>query len=198
MQKIETEGPQRVYTDAKLVRRSYLEFLGRLISRKWGVFFVKEKQNKLRLILDCRSANHWFKEPSHVALATGERLRRISFEEDDNLFDVAEPRGLRGPLNSVSMEPGQTSCGSKPRLPFWGRCTIFAWGRLRIHLVFYRVGVDSNHYFQTSFFFKIRLCRSVFRWFPAKKDCWKEWGRYLRHIYSTSDSSYVYLKIPYF
>lgn len=50
-----------------------------------GIFFVKKKQDKLRLILDCRRSNHWFGEPSHVTLTTGESLRRISLEAREEL-----------------------------------------------------------------------------------------------------------------
>lgn len=98
LQKIDAIGPKTVYTDPKLrVRKTYVEFLGRLKKlglvdfskeeavENVGVFFVKKKQNKLRLILDCRRSNHWFGEPSHVSLTTGESLRRISIDHGDEL-----------------------------------------------------------------------------------------------------------------
>lgn len=85
LQRIQEVGPREVYSDPKLrVRRSYIDFAKKLINlglvdlstqkaqEEVGVFFVKKKQNKLRLILDCRRSNHWFKPPTAVSLATGE------------------------------------------------------------------------------------------------------------------------------
>ena len=99
LQRIQEEGPQEVYSDPKLrVRRSYIDFVKKLIDlglvdlstekavEEVGIFFVKKKLNKLRLILDCRRSNHWFKPPTAVSLATGESLRRVAVEEEEELF----------------------------------------------------------------------------------------------------------------
>lgn len=99
LQRIDAIGPRAVYTDPKLrVRRDYVKFLSQLkdlglvdFSKEAavetvGIFFVKKKQNRLRLILDCRRSNHWFKEPKHVSLTTGESLRRISIEPGEKLY----------------------------------------------------------------------------------------------------------------
>ena len=99
LQRIQEVGPREVYSDPKLrVRRSYIEFVKKLINlgledlstqkaqEEVGVFFVKKKQNKLRLILDCRRSNHWFKPPTAVSLATGESLRRIAVGNEEELF----------------------------------------------------------------------------------------------------------------
>eukprot|EP00438_Fugacium_kawagutii_P018856 Skav230896 [mRNA] locus=scaffold2765:199618:204679:- [translate_table: standard] len=98
-QKLEAIGPRCVYTDPKLRgRRDYVKFLNQLrelnlidfsieeATETVGIFFVKKKQGRLRLILDCRRSNHWFKEPKHVALTTGESLRRVSVEANEKLY----------------------------------------------------------------------------------------------------------------
>eukprot|EP00434_Breviolum_minutum_P035087 symbB.v1.2.031057.t1/scaffold3565.1/size54034/3 len=99
LQRIQEVGPREVYSDPKLrVRRSYIDFVKKLINlglvdlstqkaqEEVGVFFVKKKQNKLRLILDCRRSDHWFKPPTAVSLATGESLRRIAVDNEEELF----------------------------------------------------------------------------------------------------------------
>ena len=99
LQRIEALGPQRVYSDPKLrVKKDYVAFLKHLI--KIGlvdlsleaavetvcIFFVRKKQNKLRLILDCRRSNHHFRPPTSVNLTTGESLRRVSIERGESLY----------------------------------------------------------------------------------------------------------------
>ena len=42
-----------------------------------GIFFVKKKHNKLRMILDCRATNLLFKTPPATNLVTGEGLGKI-------------------------------------------------------------------------------------------------------------------------
>ena len=96
---IECLGPARVYEDPKLRSRSaYAGFIKRLASlglvdfstvaakEEVGIFFVKKKQNKLRLIFDCRRSNRWFREPTPVTLTTGESLRRIELGAEDRLY----------------------------------------------------------------------------------------------------------------
>ena len=48
-----------------------------------GVFFVKKKGGRLRLILDARRVNEWFRKPPHVALVTSEGLGRIEVTGDE-------------------------------------------------------------------------------------------------------------------
>eukprot|EP00438_Fugacium_kawagutii_P006869 Skav205284 [mRNA] locus=scaffold1690:137803:145924:+ [translate_table: standard] len=99
LRNIEVNGPRAVYTDPKLrVKKNYVKFLGQLkelglvdfaleeAKEQVGIFFVKKKQNRLRLILDCRRSNHWFQPPEHVALTTGESLRRISLDPGERLY----------------------------------------------------------------------------------------------------------------
>jgi len=87
-------GVERVYQDPKLNNtKMYAHFLHRLHSLNLieftteaptetvGLFFVKKKQGKLRLIMDCRRSNAWFCEPEKVSLATGDALGRLEIPE---------------------------------------------------------------------------------------------------------------------
>ena len=56
-----------------------------------GVFFVKEKENRLRLIVDCRKANALFAPPLSVELLSGDGLWRI--EVDSSGLAHGEPPG---------------------------------------------------------------------------------------------------------
>jgi len=48
-----------------------------------GIFFVKKKHNKLRMILDCRATNLLFKTPPPTSLVTGEGLGKIEVDIGD-------------------------------------------------------------------------------------------------------------------
>lgn len=50
------------------------------------IFFVKKKQDKLRMILDCRRSNCHFGVPSNVKLATGDALARVEVGEGEKLY----------------------------------------------------------------------------------------------------------------
>lgn len=50
------------------------------------IFFVKKKQDKLRMILDCRRSNCHFGVPSNVKLATGDSLARVEVGEGEKLY----------------------------------------------------------------------------------------------------------------
>ena len=81
--RIRDEGPRRLYTDPALRSpRLYKALLGLLMERNLldfytgsvcsvGVFFVRKKNNRLRLILDGRRASLHFSAPDKVNLATG-------------------------------------------------------------------------------------------------------------------------------
>ena len=48
-----------------------------------GVFFVKKKNGMLRIILDCRRANRYFKEAPPTSLITGEGLGDLEISNQD-------------------------------------------------------------------------------------------------------------------
>lgn len=49
------------------------------------LFFVNNKAGQLRMVVDCRHSNCFFKDPSGVALTTGDSLSRIEVGEDETL-----------------------------------------------------------------------------------------------------------------
>eukprot|EP00959_Pyramimonas_sp_CCMP1952_P284425 5945711-Pyramimonas_sp.AAC.1 len=51
-----------------------------------GLFFVRKKSGKQRMVIDCRRANCWFKRPSTVALATGSALGELAVPEGEQLY----------------------------------------------------------------------------------------------------------------
>ena len=57
-----------------------------------GVFFVKNKENRFRLIVDCRKANALFAPPLSVELLSGDGLSRI--EVDSSGLVHGESPGL--------------------------------------------------------------------------------------------------------
>ena len=97
--KLRASGDVRIYNDPKLNDpKEYGAFISRLHSlglaefclepqeEEVGLFFVKKKQNRLRLIMDCRRANLHFAEPSTVELATGDALGKLEVGRDDTLY----------------------------------------------------------------------------------------------------------------
>lgn len=97
--KLEASGIERCYTDPKLrSQTTYEEYVDRLRGlglvdfsiektvEEAGIFFVKKKGDRLRMILDCRRSNCWFKEPKGVKLTTGESLSKIRVKENQQLF----------------------------------------------------------------------------------------------------------------
>ena len=97
--KLEESGVERVYQDPAFHNpKTYAGFVQRLHElglveysleksrEEVGLFFVKKKNNKLRLIMDCRRSNCHFEEPQSVQLATGDALSRIEVEEGAELF----------------------------------------------------------------------------------------------------------------
>ena len=97
--KLRVSGDVRIYNDPKLNGpKEYGAFISRLHSlglaefclepqeEEVGLFFVKKKQNCLRLIMDCRRANLHFAEPSTVELATGDALGKLEVGRDDTLY----------------------------------------------------------------------------------------------------------------
>ena len=51
-----------------------------------GLFFVKKKGGKLRMILDCRRSNCHFTTPKDIKLATGESMSRMELRPQGQLY----------------------------------------------------------------------------------------------------------------
>ena len=92
-------GVERCYSDPLLRHQpTFCAFVKRLwklglvdLSTDGGVehvelFCVKKKQSKLRLIVDCRRSNSWFRAPENVRLTSGDSLSKIELGEDEELF----------------------------------------------------------------------------------------------------------------
>ncbi|CAK0883778.1 unnamed protein product, partial [Prorocentrum cordatum] len=80
-------GDPRVY--ARLVKR--LADAGMVTytdtpRERCGLFFVRKKSGKQRMVVDCRRANCWFQRSASVALATGSSLGELSVPEGKELY----------------------------------------------------------------------------------------------------------------
>ena len=86
------------YCDPALyLEKNYFEFLDLLWKAKIldftckplghvEAFFVKKKNGKLRLVLDCRQVNRSFREPPHISMGTLAALSEIMLEDGDTLY----------------------------------------------------------------------------------------------------------------
>eukprot|EP00438_Fugacium_kawagutii_P004403 Skav208531 [mRNA] locus=scaffold3037:66464:70014:+ [translate_table: standard] len=96
---LKAAGVERCYSDPLLRHQptfsSFVKKLWKLglvdLSLEEGteqveMFCVKKKQNKLRLIIDCRRSNAWFKTPENVKLTSGDSLSKIELEDTEELF----------------------------------------------------------------------------------------------------------------
>eukprot|EP00959_Pyramimonas_sp_CCMP1952_P300498 6285011-Pyramimonas_sp.AAC.1 len=94
-----SEAPRQPYMDAILRAqpRAYAGLVRRLHTagmvtfsaaprEKCGLFFVRKKSGKQRMVIDCRRANCWFRRPSTVALATGSALGELAVPEGEQLY----------------------------------------------------------------------------------------------------------------
>ncbi|CAK0871112.1 unnamed protein product, partial [Prorocentrum cordatum] len=94
-----SEAPRQPYMDAILRAqpRAYAGLVRRLHTagmvafsaaprERCGLFFVRKKSGKQRMVIDCRRANCWFKRPSTVALATGSALGELAVPEGEQLY----------------------------------------------------------------------------------------------------------------
>ena len=97
--RLEQSGVRRCYQDPAFnSEKVYCGFVKRLHDlnlvevrrekpvERVGLFFVKKKQDKLRLIMDCRRSNCHFEDPLPVSLATGESLSRLETLADKPLY----------------------------------------------------------------------------------------------------------------
>eukprot|EP00438_Fugacium_kawagutii_P025616 Skav209719 [mRNA] locus=scaffold528:209114:215555:- [translate_table: standard] len=95
-------GVQRCYQDPqfnnvgtyasflqKLHGLSLIEFSTQPSKEQVGIFFVKKKGDRLRLILDCRRSNCHFSDPDPIHLATGEAMGRMHLLPNETLHTVS-------------------------------------------------------------------------------------------------------------
>ena len=96
---LEEAGVEQCYSDPLLRHQpTFSAFVKRLwtlglvdLSLEAGIenvelFCVKKKQNKLRLIVDCRRSNSWFRPPHSVKLTSGDSLSKIELSEEEELY----------------------------------------------------------------------------------------------------------------
>ena len=92
-------GVKQCYSDPKLRDpRVYSGFIKRLHeadlvdfsvrpgAEKIEAVFVKKKDNRIRMVIDCRRSNAWFAQPDKVHLCTAEALSRICLEDTGSLY----------------------------------------------------------------------------------------------------------------
>lgn len=92
-------GVRQCYSDPKLRDpRVFSGFVKRLAEadlvdfslaagiEKVEAFFVKKKDHRIRMVVDCRRSNAWFAPPDKVHLCTAEALSRIALEDPGSLF----------------------------------------------------------------------------------------------------------------
>ncbi|CAK0857017.1 unnamed protein product [Prorocentrum cordatum] len=94
-----SEAPRQPYMDAILRAQphAYAGLVRRLHTagmvtfsaaprERCGLFFVRKKSGKQRMVIDCRRANCWFRRPSTVAVATGSALGELAVPEGEQLY----------------------------------------------------------------------------------------------------------------
>ncbi|CAK0902508.1 unnamed protein product [Prorocentrum cordatum] len=118
-QRLQGVGLERAYSDPALRRRGAHEEFIRMLQERGLVdfaesgiesveaFFVEKKDQRLRMVIDCRRANAWFAEPAGVSLCTGDALSRLELGLNDELhiqgadlsdafYHMGLPEELRG------------------------------------------------------------------------------------------------------
>ncbi|CAK0847592.1 unnamed protein product, partial [Prorocentrum cordatum] len=78
----------RVWSDfvSRLHRSGLLDFAYDRGRESVEFFCVPKKDQRLRLVCDCRHSNVWFREPDNVTLCTGETLGNLEVGEDETLY----------------------------------------------------------------------------------------------------------------
>ena len=97
--RLEASGVRRCYQDPKLNDpKIYADFARRLLDLNLvdvslqapkehvGLFFVKKKNNRIRIIMDSRRSNCHFEDPEHVHLAAGEAMSRMQLPQDKTVY----------------------------------------------------------------------------------------------------------------
>ena len=49
-------------------------------------FFVAKKNGKLRLVLDCRASNQFFRPPPDIAMSAGYSFAQLELEPEDTMY----------------------------------------------------------------------------------------------------------------
>ena len=75
-ERIARDRPVELYSDHTL-QRNCRQYWRLHPQESVGIFFVRKKNSKIRMILDARRTNQWFCQPPGVALAAAETLSRI-------------------------------------------------------------------------------------------------------------------------
>jgi hypothetical protein len=95
---VTSRGPKKCYLDPSLRdQRKYATFLRKLYlcgivefscecTEVVGVFTVRKKNGKQRLVIDARRSNLWFDSPEHVSLASGDSLSQLCLEHDEVMY----------------------------------------------------------------------------------------------------------------
>eukprot|EP00959_Pyramimonas_sp_CCMP1952_P327445 6855092-Pyramimonas_sp.AAC.1 len=83
------------------------------------LFFVRKKQRRQRLVIDCRRSNCWFSPSDPVGLSTGVALGRGSASRS---YLVRGPRRYQGCLVPFRVAAAELLCSSsRAGLSCWGR-----------------------------------------------------------------------------
>ena len=135
--RLKESGVERCYSDPLLRHRAtFASFVKKLVNlglvdlslekgkEEVELFCVKKKQNKLRLIVDCRRSNSWFKEPENVKLTSGDSLGRLELGEEDELFVCSAD--LQNAFYTMAMPPAlrQYFCLRQVRASDLGLTTV--------------------------------------------------------------------------
>ena len=67
-------------------------------------FFVPKKDQRLRMVCDCRHSNCWFDDPDPVALCTGETLSRLEVPKGSQLYILEAD--LSDAFHHLELPPG--------------------------------------------------------------------------------------------
>ena len=128
---LEREREIQIYTDPILSRnrKGYERFVQKLHrlglvcfvrDRKCdvGLFFVKKKETQQRMIMDCRKATRFFRDPPGVCMCTSESLARIEV----SLPSSVDPRSAEGEarMRELSVHIGiadVSNCFHRLRIP---------------------------------------------------------------------------------
>ena len=65
----------------RLVEADLVELVPEPPTEMVEAFFVGKKDGRLRMVIDCRRSNCWFKNPDRTRLCTAEALSRIELDE---------------------------------------------------------------------------------------------------------------------
>ena len=131
-EKMEAMGLGRSYEDPQFRQKDvYVGFVNRLLrlgmldlsiqppAERTGMFLVKKKGGRQRLIFDCRRSNCYFTEPTPIKLATGDSIGRLetgrtplycaSADLANAFYTMSMPQELRQFFGLRSLTAGETA-----------------------------------------------------------------------------------------